>query len=272
MKIVESDVKLLEQGFGLGETDIFNAIEKAARVCYHSEENPRVTSENFVKALISKGHYRPLEFGTVYLTIPYESYKEDPNSSWWDELLQSPYTKYNFKNGYFFVTTNYRVLVEKNKIYSLQFRPYKPTPLHPKRITVLWDPISRAIADEFRTHVSISSLMESTRYCNYTKDKFGNELTFVASEKFLHADKYTKDEYDYMYRKLEGCYNRCITDYEMKAEEARDFLPLSIKTTMIQCAFEDDWKHFLKLRCDAAAHPDARKLANKLKDLLYERN
>lgn len=268
MKIVESDVKILEPEYKLGIVEVYKAIEMAARICYNSKPNAKISAEDFVKNLISAGHFRPLEFGTVYLVVPYECYKIDPNQTWWDELLKNPYTRYNFKKNKYYITTNYRVLVEKNKLYSLSFMIQKPSIHHYKRITVLWEPISRAIADEFRTHVSISSLMQSTRYCNFAKDRFGSELTFVASERFLSSDRYIQEEYNHIYNVIERAYKRCVTAYDMKAEEARDFLPLSISTTMIQCAYKSDWEHFLDLRCDKAAHPDARKLADKLKSLL----
>lgn len=268
MNIVESDIKIIEPEYGLGIDSIYKSIEDAARVCYCSQHNDRISTEDFVKNLVTAKHFRPLEFGVIYLILPYELYKTDPGAGWWDELLNSPYTRHTFANNRYYITTNYRVIVEYNKFYSLNFRVNRPSAYHKQRITVLWEPISRAIADEFRTHVSISSLMQSTRYCNYTKDKFGSELTFVASEAYLNADDSIKEEYKHIYEALEGVYNKCIKQYDMKAEEARDFLPLSIKTTLIQCAFKEDWEHFLELRCDKAAHPDARKLANKLKELL----
>lgn len=53
-----------------------------------------------------------------------------------------------------------------------------------------------------------------------------------------------------------------------KPQEARAVLPNATKTELVMTGFESDWEHFFELRCSKAAHPDAQKLANELKELL----
>lgn len=90
----------------------------------------------------------------------------------------------------YYITTNYRVLLE-NKLTELVL-PYMvdtPAESHEKRITVHWT-ISRGIADEFARHRALSHSMQSTRYCNYSKDKFSNELVFVEPSWYMDTGYY----------------------------------------------------------------------------------
>lgn len=192
---------------------------------------------------------------------------------------------------------------------------------------------------EFVRHRVFSFAQESTRFCNYSKDKFGNELTFIIPSwynfeegKYVIADnigwvnaKYTfnKDEstggpgtlVDFEYTKYPECptilkdeysfinvcgeeveeydaelkyYGRTplsiylqslkdcernyfgLLDYGWKPQQARAVLPNSLKTELIMTGFTSDWEHFFELRCDKAAHPDARALAIPLQDKFKE--
>ena len=184
-------MKLIKQSFEfINQTDfslvgIKKHIERCARVSYKSENKITDTSyEKFVNMLESRGHDRPLEFGTVYLSRT--SQKED-NMEWLDKYAYNPWSKFSFGNGStringelrntVYVTTNYRVIKEHHWEDDLQYL-CEPTEYHYKRYTIHMI-LDRGVMDEFRTHVGLSHLAESTRYCNYSKDKFGNEITFI---------------------------------------------------------------------------------------------
>ena len=136
---------------------------------------------------------------------------------------------------------------------------------------------------EFVRHRVMSFAQESTRYCNYSKDKFGNECTFIYPNWF---NKYFEDNYsnlnirdwqtgldiacaetNWIYAMLyaEKAYFSSISN-GMKPQQARTVLPNSLKTELVMTGFVSDWKHFFELRCSPNAHPQARELAIPLQE------
>ena len=110
-----------------------------------------------------------------------------------------------------------------------------------------------------------SFAQESTRYCNYSKDKFGNELTFIELEK----DNWDNDSYYdaiNMLNWIEDAYLKAI-EKGTKPQIARAILPNQLKTEVVMTGFVSDWKHFFDLRCAQNAHPDMRKLATQCQEL-----
>lgn len=119
---------------------------------------------------------------------------------------------------------------------------------------------SRAISHELVRHRLCSFAQESQRYCDYSKDKFDHEITFIIPSWLTNKDGiksviFTKSlfaaEHDYFALLTEGC----------TAQEAREVLPNATKTEINMKANLREWRHFLKLRCSTAAHPDMRVLA-----------
>lgn len=263
-------MKLIKQSFEfINQTDfslvgIKKHIERCARVSYKSEDKITDTSyEKFVNMLESRGHDRPLEFGTVYLSRT--SQKED-NMEWLDKYAYNPWSKFSFGNGStringelrntVYVTTNYRVIKEHHWEDDLQYL-CEPTEYHHKRYTVHMI-LDRGVMDEFRTHVGLSHLAESTRYCNYSKDKFGNELTFIQPcwdiRGTSYIDFFQHAEYSY-FRMLKNGWT---------PQQARSVLPLGIKSELISCGFKDAWENFFKRRDAPDAHPMAQEIANPM--------
>lgn len=290
-------MKLIKQSFEfINQTDfslvgIKKHIERCARVSYKSEDKITDTSyEKFVNMLESRGHDRPLEFGTVYLSRT--SQKED-NMEWLDKYAYNPWSKFSFGNGStringelrntVYVTTNYRVIKEHHWEDDLQYL-CEPTEYHYKRYTIHMI-LDRGVMDEFRTHVGLSHLAESTRYCNYSKDKFGNEITFIkpcwcnipegdygtpdyipdrlprigATESGL-IDVFQYAEYYYFFLLSEG----------WTPQQARSVLPLSIKSELISCGFKDSWENFFYRRDAPDAHPMAQEIAKPMHQKFIE--
>lgn len=295
MKLINSKVEILEPT-GYTIDDIYKQIEIAGRTCYKSEDKITPTSaKEFVDRMIKSGHGAMLEHGTVYLTIP----TQNCNS---EKYKRNHYSAVNIVsvdgiNGRTFVTTNYRVLVENEWLDDLKYI-CEPTVFHEKRISVRWT-CDRVTGESFLRHRVFSFARESTRYCNYSKDKFGNELTFiiptwcndlqdgVTFEDRLDVDKFVwgdinyedinnikVDEYTrtFLYSNIDSELNYIqLINKGYKPQQARQILPFCIKSPLIMTGFESDWKHFFELRCDAAAHPDARKLALELYNKLYNK-
>lgn len=117
----------------------------------------------------------------------------------------------------------------------------------------------RGVSHEIVRHRDASFAQESTRYCNYSNDKFGNELTFI---KPCFWDE-TSDEYKAWFSAVNFEESKYFNLLEMGAEpqEARSVLPNSLKTEIVMTARNDSWMHFFKLRCDNTAHPQMREIA-----------
>lgn len=170
MKLIKPSYEILPQSQGLD--GIHKQIEVAGRTCYKSSDKITPDSaKGFVERMIASDHGAILEHGTVYLDIPPENWIIA------DNYKNSKYSIVRMGEHFYSVTTNYRVLVENNWLNDLQYI-CEPTEFHERRISVKFI-LDRGISHEYVRHRVFSFAQESTRYCNYSKDKFGNELTFI---------------------------------------------------------------------------------------------
>lgn len=233
------------------------------------------------------GNCAMLEHGTVYLKCktyisnlyihPEDGQEEDSNDLC--KYFDSPYSKMYDDGEWTYVTTNYRVLVENNWLDDLQYI-CEPTEFHEKRYTVKFI-CDRGVSHEFVRHRVFSFAQESTRYCNYSKDKFNNCITYILPVwcKNVNIEDYEKNP------KLMYNANGILTDNEINflcglydtesrylkllengwtPQQARAVLPNSLKTELVVTGFASDWKHFFKLRDAGSAHPQAYELAHPL--------
>ena len=117
---------------------------------------------------------------------------------------------------------------------------------------------------EFVRHRVFSFAQESTRYCNYSKDKFGNEITYIEPCWEMQPDE--KELFLLQLEHAQIAYNALISS-GWTPQQARAILPNSLKTELIMTGFVDDWEHFLSLRArgtTGAPHPQAKELAEPL--------
>lgn len=261
-------MKLIKQSFEfINQTDfslvgIKKHIERCARVSYKSEDKITDTSyEKFVNMLESRGHDRPLEFGTVYLDIPTKNIERGAEYIYAvGKYSLNPWSIKEEVKDHAYISTNYRVIKDNHWESDLQYL-CEPTEHHHKRYTVHMI-LDRGVMDEFRTHVGLSHLAESTRYCNYSKDKFGNELTFIQPCWDIRGTNYI----DFL-QHAEWGYFRMLKN-GWTPQQARSILPLGIKSELISCGFEDAWANFMRRRSpkygDPGAHPMAAEIADKL--------
>jgi len=128
----------------------------------------------------------------------------------------------------------------------------------------------RGISHEIVRHRIASYSQESTRYCNYFKDKFGNELTFIRPY-FWNDDTQQYNIWLETMQMIEQNYNRLI-QLGAKAEQARSILPNSLKTEIIATMNLRQWRHFFKLRTAPNAHPQMREISipllNEMKNII----
>lgn len=126
----------------------------------------------------------------------------------------------------------------------------------------------RGVSHEIVRHRIASYSQESTRYCNYADDKFGNEITVIEPCFFdSHSNEFDECyKYSIWYeacKYAEDCYNNLISR-GASPQEARSILPNSLKTEMFVTMNLREWRHFFKLRCSPAAHPQMRQIANMI--------
>ena len=136
----------------------------------------------------------------------------------------------------------------------------------------------RGVSHEIVRHRVASFAQESTRYCNYSKDKFGNELTFIYPRFWdryigLKEEPNALNLYENWHTARENAEKAYFTLLEKGAtpQEARSVLPNSIKTEIVMTANLREWRHFLKLRTAQAAHPQMRELTIPLLKELKEK-
>lgn len=117
----------------------------------------------------------------------------------------------------------------------------------------------RGVTHEIVRHRVASYSQESTRYCNYQKDKFGNELTFIKPV-FWKEDSPEYTLWKESMQQIEDQYMKLI-DMGASAQEARSILPNSLKTEIVVTMNLREWRHFFRLRSASAAHPQIREIA-----------
>ena len=286
-------MKLINQSYEICKThgytlqDIYKDIERAARVSYKSEDKiTEDSAEEMVKRLINMKHYSPLEFGTVYLKFPNISLGEvDVEKYETNHFSAVTITKDSTR----YVTTNYRVIVENHWEDDLKYM-CEPTKYHQRRTTVKFI-TNRAMTHELVRHRSMSFMQESQRYCNYAKDKFSNQLTYIipvqctkdipnntelidnididnfvwgndGDKKFLKVNKLTRGML-YSFYDTEVHYIG-LTELGWKPQEVRAILPNATKTEIYMCGFDGDWAHFFELRDKPYVDPQMYDLAHSL--------
>ena len=292
MKLCKPLFEIWEQSAGL--EGVYKQVEKVGRVCYKSED--KITEDSakpFVDRMIKSGHGAMLEHGTVYLYIR----RKDNESLEVDRYLMNPYSRVifrqfpNSRDMEIYITTNLRVLVENGWLKDLEYI-CEPTEFHERRVTVHFV-CDRGVSHEFVRHRVMSFAQESTRYCNYSKNKFGNELTFIIPcwmdipEGSINLGNYDKTSAGYNdgnihiidnkppYVGVDFIRSLCEAEYSYlnmvrngwKPQEARAVLPNSLKTELVVTGFTSDWKHFFGLRAigtTGAPHPQAKELAEPL--------
>lgn len=267
MKVINASVQEIKQAPGI--RGIYQHIEKCGRTCYKSED--KITEDSamkFFQGLVNRKHFAMLEHGTVYFRFPFQANEEAQ-----DAISKVMNSKYSFtkvgEDGNFYVTTNMRVLMEEvpNVVDSLlyDYALEEADANHIRKYTAKFI-ISRGIANEFVRHRVLSFAQESTRYCNYCKDRFGGELTFIRPEwlKGEGIDQEAEEVWLNAMARSEKNYLDLVK-LGVKPQNARGVLPLDLKTELVVTGTLDQWEAFWDLRMreiTGPAHPDAKSIAD----------
>lgn len=117
--------------------------------------------------------------------------------------------------------------------------------------------VDRGISHEIVRHRIAAYAQESTRYCNYSKGKFGNEITVIRP--FFFEDCARMDIWKDACQEAERAYFELLST-GAKPEEARSVLPNSLKTELVVTASITEWRHIFVTRCSEYAHPQMREV------------
>ena len=314
IKVVNTSVEIWKQD-GYTLDDIWKHIARCARVCYQS--TPKNNGEDDYSFLVRtlfrgvkpedintkdlvKYHLSVCEHATVHLKYPLFIPRAAAQAT---RFINNRYSRTTEHEGYIYVTTNMRVLIEHHWMDELEFIDNTPNcPYYILRPTVCFITDIGA-SRELNRHRANSVSEESTRYCAYDKGKFGNGITVAKlpwipevdaggqcySTGFYDDDEIFYDNYiqghycdgwtaiDWFLYGLQICdlVYRKTRELGWTAQQAREILPLNTKTQVVHTAFVDDWEHYIDLRSNGVSgvpHPMAKELADKVKFLLSSKS
>lgn len=286
MNFIEPTVEIIT------ESDPLKKIELIGRVCYKSESKiTEFSHKAFFKQLVNNQHYAMLEHATVtfqaedgtekgiYLrSIPYIQFTEQQNS-----MFSSTYyitlSLSHFYNPIYkawtawlrqiFESESQSAIDNRIKIIDPTATPFDAcVPDKHKFISIKFT-CSRGISHELVRH-RCSVAQESTRYCNYSQDKFRNEITYITPSQYSNWNESQKLAHEKSLRCAEYAYFQMLNS-GLPPEEARDVLPNALKTEVVLTMNIPQWKHFFDIRLHGTTgkpHPDMKVLASIAYDKL----
>lgn len=306
MKTVNPQVELWKQEPTL--EGAWHQIARATRVCYQSKPRDNENDKDFVNRVIlkpatredgsidfDKCHGAMLEHGTIYLTIPKTSFVARTIRYMHNNYSRVLFDDLFHDNNNTYVTTNMRVILENNWQDDLRFIC---APTHHARRTTFSVITDIGTTRELNRHRINSIAEQSTRYCTYSADKFGNEITYTSNDFLvdcindLHFDGFTIDS-NFFHELCEDISNNetnhwtssiyyvfgllaaefaylGLKEHKVPNDMARQVLNLNTRSQAVYTAFDDDWQHFIKLRADNVSgkvHPNMKIIADKIKEL-----
>ena len=295
MKLVQSNAKLIQ------ETNPYKLVELVGRTCYKSED--KITDDSYIKfvqGLIAKQHYAMLEHGRLtfrvkglepYLLVgvpgvhvardivrDYDSLVVSVSLShlynekwtvlrlWFDpmkEIAEDVYLTgaipanivHETKYGTFSLIPS-----EELDKYLLE---HILTPEEVFKYKTIKFTCDRGVSHELVRH-RCAVAQSSTRYCNYSKDKFGSEITFVEPSDYEFWSDEDKQHFEKFLKCCEDEYMYMVKERAFTPQQARAVLPNALQTEVILTMDLDQWEHFFNLRLSGetgAPHPDMKRVA-----------
>lgn len=268
----------------VSEQDPLKCIEIAGKITHKSELKDE---KKFLIDMLRMGHTATLEFGSVYIETHYASDFSEHYDVYRLNTSNNPAIHISTHVNGYKIYTNLRYLLEKcpelfvdyindNLQYCFKFTPDRDNPYRRLTYHII---TNRGISHELVRHRIFSFMQESTRYCNYSKGKFNNEITCISPN---HKNDYQANRVTTILEDIENVYLH-LTEDGMLAQQARGILPNDLKTELYMCGFLKDWighnveayaidifdqsvdvttrLGFDTLRRDKAAHPQAREIA-----------
>lgn len=263
MKLINQSYEIIEpKDYSVKE--LMKFMEKCGRISYQSFD--KIDDFSYIKfhtMILSNGHNAVLEFMPIYLTITEYNPETEYLIKKFEENEYSKVVKLtNTEKFICYITTTMRVITE-NYFKDCERYFSDPTEYHERRYTVKFI-TNRQITHELVRHRKMSFIQESTRFCNYNKDKFGNELTFIKN------GLEDNTEWCNYLVSVEKVYMKLI-NLEIKPQIAASVLPNAVKAEIAVSGYATDWKNLFALRTSKAAHPQMRELMIPLQQEFYSR-
>lgn len=299
MKIIEPKVQEVKDFEGVD--NFYKAVARAARICYASDNT--TDDKALVERLIKSKHFSPFEHAVIFC----RNTDEELKGFKYDIIGNTRNNKYSVKMSCAFKPRGTKVIPCKDIIYftaingrTLIERIIKISDFYEGKIIGLLDKAFEILKEyeikedednhffkSFIVDTSIGCTREmnrhhdnfyiceqSTRYCNFSKDKFDNEVAF--------NKPYWYDDIDYKLKHSWMCAMRDAEFYyldnikrEMPTDIARGILPLDTHTRAIYTATVSEWHHFIDLRLRGTTgtpHGDIKIIAEKINDLIFNKN
>lgn len=282
------------------EKDPFKKIERVGRTCYKSED--KITEDSarkFYRGLVSRKHTAMVEHAVFLFKLDEFQYRVVKQAG-------NKYLNCTEDNYRYLISGNLRALnesgliplckaiydIDPELVYNEEMRSILETYDIQGKVSVidfseLKNPTEnefmnhfymtfhfvtdRGVTHEMVRHRPASFAQESTRYCNYTKNQFGGELTFIKPAHWNALPDYVKLRYTHAWETSEDEYARLIS-YGQTPQQARAVLPNALKTEIIMTANAKEWEHFFDLRSrgvTGAPHPDIKIVAD-MALIMYE--
>ena len=285
MKLIEPNVQEITDFEGVD--NFYKAVARAARICYASDKT--TDDKKLCAMLIEKKHFSPFEHAIVYIPLYGEIRKwidENKDSEEFKIIDWAKYSKYitsdyNEEKQHYELSINGRILVESVIKYSDDYMKSLENVLAIlKRFELNKHWFKSFIVDTSigctremnRHHDNFYIVEQSTRYCNFSKDKFGNEVAFNKPYWYDTASKNKRDAWEFAMRQAE--YNYINNQYMFSIDEIRGVLPLDTHTRAIYTATLEEWQHIIDLRLKGTTgkpHGDIMIIADKIDKLIHHK-
>lgn len=277
MKLIEPDVRLWDTK-GLEKETI---IARAARVCYKSETTGPESDERLCSRLYKNKHFSMFRHYTIYYIIPVNEVK-DKVKECLDLIRFNPYSRINMDSDNYYISLNYQSFYERyyymdminNYIVSEQdfYDKVKDTNIIRIYRFQFYITTSIDISRELNRKSPNNIAEESTRYCNYTKNKFDRQISIVKPYNWDETPNVIKDFYIKQWESAEETYTKLVSE-NVPAEIARKVLPLGTATHVVYTYTLDEWIDIIKARCYGVTgkpHPDAKLVVSKINNILAD--
>lgn len=282
MKIIEPNVTEVTDFEGVD--NFYKAVARAARICYASDKTNN--DKELCERLIKLGHYSPFEHAIIYLdfnTVYYKHIYDIFTDYVLNFIRKNKYTIY-FEKGNI-VAVNGRIFLEGIKDFE------KTNNLECYNIEEIFEQLSDAVIDthKFKSFIVDSSIgttrelnthkdncyhcEQSTRYCNFSKGKFGSEVSFNKIYWFDDANAQKQNRWKFSMEQAEHNYLEALKE-GFTTDEARGILPIDTHSRAIYTATIEEWQHIIDLRYKGITgkpHGDIMIIADKIRQALYDK-
>lgn len=276
MKIIEPKVKEIKDFEGVD--NFYKAVARAARICYASDKT--TDDKALVERLIKSEHFSPFEHAVIY--FPLDKFTSpEIQTMYYLCLLRNRFTIVDKKNN--IVAINGRVLIEEfllwgddwseviEKLDEDYFPEMKKIEIHPNIFkSFIIDTSIGCTREMNRHHDNFYICEQSTRYCNFSKDKFGNEVAFNKPYWYDQGKALDQSTWDTAMRMAEELYITMVKEGS-PTDIARGVLPLDTHTRAIYTATTNEWQHIIDLRLKGTTgkpHGDIKIIAEKINNII----